>query len=226
MPLHTSNLLILLPAFNEDKMIQKVIFTINQAGYPNICVINDGSTDYTLQNAQSTGATVLTHFINRGAGAAIQTGIAYARKHLYEYVLMMDSDGQHLVEDIENLCNAMKNTEADIVVGNRFSLKNNSIPRHRIFYNFVANIFTNLFCRNRYKDTQSGFRLLNRKAIDSLELRSRGFAFCSEMLIQADQKELQVVETPIRVVYSDYSMSKGQNLFVGIKTAFDILWHK
>ena len=100
MPLHTSNLLILLPAFNEGEVIQKVIFAITEAGYPNICVINDGSTDQTLQNAQAAGVIVLTHLINRGAGAAIQTGMAYARKHHYEYVLMMDSDGRGLYDNV------------------------------------------------------------------------------------------------------------------------------
>ncbi len=224
MLLNKSNLLVLLPAFNEGKVIQKVIATLIQTGYTNVCVINDGSTDYTLKNAQLAGAIVLTHLINRGAGAAIQTGIEYAQKCNYSYVVMMDSDGQHLVEDIQNLCAVIKDTQADIVIGNRFSLKSNSIPKHRRFYNFTANVLTNLFCTKKYKDTQSGFRLLNKKALENIHLKNRGFAFCSEMLIQADQKGLQVVEVPIQVVYSDYSMSKGQNLFVGIKTALDILW--
>ncbi|MEZ4883096.1 MAG: glycosyltransferase family 2 protein [Chitinophagales bacterium] len=224
MAIEKSKILVLLPAFNEASVIRSVIQGIRNVGYPNVCVVNDGSSDDTLLNALHSGAIVLSHCINRGAGAAAQTGIAYANKHHFPFIIMMDSDGQHLVEDIEKLCFAMENTMADIVIGNRFALQSNAIPNQRIVYNSLANIFTNLFCSKKYSDTQSGFRLLNRKAIENLQLKNRGFGYCSEMLIEAEKNGLQIAETPIQVIYNEYSMSKGQNLFVGFKTAANILW--
>lgn len=218
------NTLIILPAFNEASVIEKVIATIEKAGFSKICVVNDGSTDNTAEIAKKAGAIVITHPINRGAGAATQTGLVYALRKGFAHAVLMDSDGQHLPEDIFRLQEKMSETKADIIIGNRFSTAQNKVPTHRIFYNQLANVFTNIFCKKNYPDTQSGFRLLNRKAIETISLRNRGFGFCSEMLIQAERAHLRVAFTPIQVLYTDYSMSKGQNLMQGIRTAKSILW--
>ena len=224
MQINKSDILIILPAYNEGEVIGDVISDIQKTGYRNICLVDDGSSDNTGKIAVKHGVKLLRHPINRGAGAAIQTGIEYARKKGCPYAIMMDSDGQHLAEDIENLFLKMQETNADIVIGNRFDSSDNSVPKHRIAYNKIANIFTNIFCKNHYCDTQSGFRLLNRNAIEKLNLKNRGFGFCSEMIIVSDQINLHIEETPIRVLYTKYSMNKGQNLREGVRTARSILW--
>ncbi len=218
------NLLVILPAFNEGSVIKKVLLDIQKAGFKNICVVDDGSSDNTRKEVQKTGAFVISHPINRGAGAAVQTGIAFAKKHGYNHAVLMDSDGQHLPEDINRLLDKMQSSNADIVVGNRFSFIENKVPHHRITYNRIANIFTNIFCKKNYTDTQSGFRLLNRHAIEKLQLANRGYGFCSEMLITSEHSNLQVEETPIQVLYTHYSLNKGQNFLEGIRTARSILW--
>ena len=220
----SSNILIILPAFNEGMVIKKVLFDIKKAGYKNICVVDDGSSDNTRKEAQKVGAVVISHPINRGAGAAVQTGIAFAKKSGFDYVILMDSDGQHLPEDINLLLSKMKHSNADIVVGNRFSSQRNKVPHHRVLYNRIADIFTNIFCKKNYEDSQSGFRLLNRNAIERIQLKNRGFGFCSEMLIFAEKANLRVEEAPIQVLYTKYSMNKGQNLIEGIRTARSIIW--
>jgi len=224
MSIQKSNILIILPAYNEAEVIDNVISDIRLHGYQNICLVDDGSTDRTRQLAQSLKVTVLSHPVNRGAGAAVQTGITYARNEGFQFAILIDSDGQHLPEDIENLCKKMEETDADIVIGNRFFNSENSVPKKRIAYNKIANIFTNIFCKNNYSDTQSGFRLLNRKAIELMNLRNRDFGFCSEMLISSEKLNLRIEETPIRVLYTEYSMNKGQNLREGVRTARSILW--
>ncbi len=224
MPLHKSNILIILPAYNELSVIESVILDIKKSGYKNICVIDDGSTDDTGKVAKKAGAIVLTHPVNRGAGASVQTGLLFAKKNNYKIAITMDSDGQHYIEDVEKLLYKMTVESADIVVGNRFGNKLNDIPIRRIAYNKMANALTNVFCKNNYSDTQSGLRLFNRNAIENLKLKNRGFGFCSEMLIAAEHCSLNVVETPIKVKYTDYSMSKGQNLSMGLRTARNILW--
>lgn len=226
MELSKSKILVILPAFNEATVIENVLVDIQKEGYTNICLVDDGSTDNTSEIAQKYGAHILTHPINRGAGAAVQTGISFAKNESYQYVILMDSDGQHLSEDIVSLYNKMQETDADIVIGNRFFNDENDIPKHRVTYNKIANIFTNLFCKENYADSQSGFRLLNRKSIETLNLKSKGFGFCSEMLIVSEKLNLKIEQTPIRVLYTKYSMQKGQNLRNGIRTARSILWYR
>lgn len=224
MSINKSDILIILPAYNEAEVIGKVILDIQNEGYLNICLIDDGSTDHTNEIAQECNIKILTHPLNRGAGAAIQTGIEYAKNTEFQYAILIDSDGQHLPGDIVKLYKKMQESNADIIIGNRFSATDNSVPRKRLVYNQIANIFTNIFCKNKYEDTQSGFRLLSRRAIERLELKNRGFGFCSEMIIESEKLDLQIAETPIRVLYTKYSMNKGQNLRVGVRTARSILW--
>jgi len=224
MSVNKSNILIILPAYNEAQVIENVLLDIKKQGYVNICLVDDGSVDNTGEIAQQQGVEILTHPINRGAGAAIQTGITFAKKKGYEFAILIDSDGQHLPEDIENLFKKMQESDADIVIGNRFFGSVNTVPKIRITYNKIANIITNFFCKNNYADTQSGFRLLNRNAIEKINLKNRDFGFCSEMIIEAEKLNLRIEETPIRVLYTEYSMNKGQNLREGVRTARSILW--
>ena len=224
MSFNKSNLLIVLPAYNEASVIGNVLFDIQKEGYSNICLVDDGSSDNTNKVAQKYGVKILIHPLNRGAGAATQTGIAYAKNEHFQYAILMDSDGQHVPKDIEILYARMKETGADIIIGNRFFITGNDVPKHRIAYNQIANIFTNIFCNKKYADTQSGFRLLNRKAIEMLNLKTRGFGFCSEMIIESEKLNLRIEETPIRVLYTKYSLNKGQNLREGARTARSILW--
>ncbi len=216
--------LVILPAYNEGNAITTVIGDIRGAGYENILVVNDGSADNTVKIAKKLNVRIVSHAINRGAGAATQTGIAFAKKHNWNYVLFMDADGQHDITDLETLMNAMLTKNLDIVLGNRFGKTENQIPAMRVFFNTLARVATNIFCSKKVYDTQSGYRLLNRRAIEVLDLKVDGFGYCSEMIIVAEHLGLKVDEVPIGVRYTEYSLSKGQNIFEGISTAFNFIW--
>ena len=220
-----SQLYILLPAFNEAPRIQDVIRGLISAGFSNIIVIDDGSSDNTEELARQMDILVVRHFINRGAGAAIQTGIELARQKEWSMIALMDADGQHNPEDIKQLVHTMNQSNCDLVIGSRFQNKKSDMPKTRILFNGIANLMTNLFCENHYSDSQSGLRLLNRKAIESLDLQIDGFGFCSEMLIKAERAGLKIKETPIQVQYTQYSINKGQDFHMGITTAFNFLWN-
>lgn len=215
---------LILPAYNEASVIEKVIREIEATINVHVVVVNDGSTDETVDKVRALGVSVLNHPINRGAGAACQTGISLARKLNWQYIAFMDSDGQHIPEDLLRLKKAMDETKADLVIGNRFMEPSEGIPKIRLFYNRLANLLTVAFTTGRYSDTQSGFRLLNRKAIENINLTQDDFSFCSEMIVLAEEFDLKITETPIRVRYTDYSGSKGQDLQVGVITAFNFLW--
>lgn len=215
---------VVIPAFNEGSVIADVVERVRKVGFEQILVINDGSVDDTASKARAAGAVVISHLVNRGAGAGSQTGIMYARRMNISYLVQIDADGQHFPEDIRLLAQLMDNEQADIVIGSRFMQPNKDIPLIRVLYNKLSNVFTNWFCTRWYSDTQSGFRMLNRTAIESLDLHIDGFGYCSEMIILGEKNGLTIREVPIRVAYTAYSMSKGQDLYMGINTAMNILW--
>lgn len=217
-------LTVILPAYNEAEVIGEVITEIRNAINCRIVVIDDGSTDATTVRAQEQNVTVVRHLVNRGAGAACMTGIRLARKMNWPQIAFLDADGQHVASDLLVLLACMKETGANLIIGSRFMQSENSIPRIRRFFNHVANLLTNTFCRNSYSDTQSGFRLLDRHAIESIELHQDDFSYCSEMIVQAEQLALKIEECPIYVRYTAYSMGKGQDFQVGVMTAFHFLW--
>jgi len=216
---------VLLPAYNEGPVIADVIHTLREAGIVHIVVVNDGSDDETGQVARQAGAIVVDHLVNRGAGAAVQTGIELARQENWSYLALMDADGQHVAEDLAKLMANLKEQEADLVIGSRFLASQKGMPRDRKFYNGIANFLTNLLTKKNYSDSQSGLRLLNRKAIEHLDLQVDGFGFCSEMVVLAERAGLKISETPTSVIYTEYSTSKGQDFHVGVRTAFNFLWN-
>lgn len=215
---------VVIPAFNEGTVIADVVERVRKVGFEQIVVVNDGSMDDTASKARAAGAVVISHLVNRGAGAGSQTGIMYARRMNISYLVQIDADGQHFPEDIQILAEQMETDQADIIIGSRFLRSNKDIPMIRVVYNKISNVFTNWFCTRWYSDTQSGFRMLNRNAIESLDLHIDGFGYCSEMIILGEKSGLTIREVPIRVVYTAYSMSKGQDLSMGINTAMNILW--
>lgn len=220
-----ADLHVLLPAYNEGPVIAEVIQTLHKAGIVHVIVVNDGSEDNTGLLARAAGAVVVDHLVNRGAGAAVQTGIELARRKDWPYLALMDADGQHVAEDLAKLMAALTNEEADLVIGSRFLAKQEGMPRDRKFYNGIANFLTNILTKKKYSDSQSGLRLLNRKAIERLNLQVDGFGFCSEMVVLAERAGLKVAETPTSVIYTKYSTSKGQDFHVGVNTAFNFLWN-
>lgn len=215
---------VVIPAYNEAPVVGQVVRSILKCGFARVIVVNDGSKDDTAEVARRAGAIVLSHPINRGAGAAAHTGIAYARRQGFDFLVQIDADGQHFPADIEAMAAQMAATGCDIVIGSRWLGRNTGVPATRVAYNRISNWFTNFFCRRRYTDSQSGMRLLNRPAIEKLQLHLDGFGYCSEMIVQAEQQHLQIEEVPIRVAYTEYSMSKGQDLQMGITTAMNLLW--
>ena len=216
------NILVVLPAYNEATVISEVISSVQSKGYNNVLVVDDGSSDNTSSVAISSKVKVIKLIHNCGVGAATRAAILYAKKNRVEYLLFMDADGQHYADDIGNLAKCMHETNADLVIGSRFINSKDDVPRIRKFYNRIANIITNAG-RFKVTDSQSGFRMLNRKAITSLDLQIDGYGVCTEMIWKSNVAKLKIKETPIRVRYTEYSMSKGQNLWKGISTGISLL---
>lgn len=216
------NIWIFLPAFNEATVIREVIKSLKSCGYTNIVVVDDGSTDNTHKFAQEEGAKVLRLCLNRGVGAATRAAILFAKRKNIEFMALMDADGQHYPSEIEKLTNELQKQQADIVIGSRFLEKKSKIPFSRVIYNRIANMFT-YFGKSTVTDSQSGFRLLNKVAIHHLNLELDEYGICTEMVWKANALKIKIVETPIKVQYTKYSQSKGQSLWKGIQTAYNLI---
>lgn len=200
---------IVLPAFGEENVIEKVIKDIKKEGYNNIVVVDDGSKDNTYKKAKSTGVTTIKHVINRGKGAATQTGIDAALLLDADIVVTMDSDGQHNPKEIKDMIKPILDNEADVVVGSRM-LNAKDMPISRKLMNQVANIVTFIFFGVYLKDSQSGFRAYTKEALKNAYTYMNRYEFESEMLGQI--KKQRIKEIPIQVIYTDHSYNKYKGI--------------
>lgn len=205
---------IILPAFNESQIIEKVIATlphkIKGITKLQVLVVDDGSMDSTAQIANDKkNVIVLRHIINRGLGAAIKTALQWAKKENYDIAITFDSDGQHDPGDIEKVVKPIIFKKADLVIGSRFK-KNQNLPSDRKIINWLANFITFIMFGVFSSDSQSGLRAFSKKAIELIDFKADRMEFSSEILVEAKRNNLKVVEVPIKAIYTNYSRAKGQ----------------
>lgn len=207
---------IVIPAKNEAPRLGSVLQSLQAQGYPNIIVVNDGSTDRTQEIARSYGVTVLQHIVNLGPGAATQTGIEFALEKGAKYILTIDADGQHLAEDIEPLLIEIVQSKADVVIGSRFLQSNGLIPKSRLFFNKIANLVTAFFTGVYVSDSQSGMKVFTADFAKKLDFKFNGFEFCTELFRIIHREKAILSEVPIQVIYTKETMEKGQSFSNGI----------
>jgi len=161
---NTENLLIVIPAMNEAQSIAKVISSVKKLGY-RVLVINDASQDKTVDIAKNAGAQVLDLAINLGAWNAMQTGMRYALKNHYDFVITMDADGQHEAEEINTLI------QAYIQAPNHHVISGACIARGDISRKFTWKMLRWLTA-SKIHDITSGFRLYDQQALTQLVSRN------------------------------------------------------
>jgi glycosyltransferase involved in cell wall biosynthesis len=212
---------VVIPAFSEGRVIAGVVTGV-RASFPNVIVVDDCSSDDTGALARAAGAIVLRHAINLGQGAALQTGIRFALQRGAAFVVTFDADGQHRVEDIAALCERQRETGADVVIGSRFLGSAPQIPALRRLMLRLAVVFTRLTTGMRLTDAHNGLRLLTRRAAQSIHLRQNRMAHASEFVEEIAAAHLAVVECPVTILYTEYSLHKGQRLSSAINILTDL----
>lgn len=210
-----------IPGYNEGSRISNVIRDALKF-VDQVVVVDDGSHDDTGHHARSAGATVVTHVENSGPGAATMTGIEAAKLLGADAVVTLDADEQHDPKDIPAMLSPILDGSADIAFANRFGQKN-KIPAIRRMFNFIGNLVTFLATGRWVSDSQCGFKAFGPKALQELDLRMSGFEFCTEIVRESVTHKWTFREVPIKVMYSEYTLAKGQSFASGVKTAFKIL---
>jgi glycosyltransferase involved in cell wall biosynthesis len=218
---------IVLPAYNEEKVIQDTLREIQSAGYKNIIVVDDGSHDQTCERAKEVpGIVVLRHELNRGKGAATKTGIEAAKLLGAGILVTMDSDGQHNPADIARLVEPIQKNHCDVVLGTR--LKNpKGMPWYKIIANHIGNAITWYFYGLYVSDSQSGFRAYSRHASELINTKTDRYEYDSEVIHEIYLYKLKYQEVPIEVRYTEYSMGKiqKQGFVNGLKTFYKIIFN-
>ncbi len=159
--------LVVIPAYNEEQQIEEVVASV--AALPlrlDVLVVDDGSFDATAAMARAAGAAVLSHPVNMGYGAALQTGYKYAQRNDYDFVVQLDADGQHLPRYIPELIRELQARRADLVIGSRFSgVSGYRVPRLRRLGIHLFSTLVRLFTGQHIRDVTSGFQAANRKVV-------------------------------------------------------------
>lgn len=192
----------LIPAYNEERFIGSLVLTTLEH-VDEVIVIDDGSSDRTSEIAAKAGATVITHRVNQGKAAAVNTGFTAARRLNPIAAVMLDGDGQHSADDIPVIIAPVLNGEADVVVGSRFLEVKSDIPAYRQVGQHGLTAMTNLASGVRVSDSQSGFRAFSAEALEHLSFSQGGFSIESEMQFQVREHKLRIVEAPIKVIYAE-----------------------
>jgi UDP-N-acetylglucosamine---dolichyl-phosphate N-acetylglucosaminyltransferase len=216
---------VVMPAHNEASVIGSVLANIPSeidGMTVRTIVVDDGSTDHTRQVARQQGALVVRHLTNLGVGAATVTGLRAAGEVNADVIVTMDSDGQHDPGDIVPLVRCLIADQFDVVIGSRL-LDPDGMPSTRVAANLLLNALTYVVYRKIVSDSQSGFKVFSRRALDAIDLQSAGYEVCSEIIGEIYRKNLRYKSVPIKAVYTSYSQKKGQHFLNGINLILGLL---
>lgn len=221
-------LAVIIPAYNEEKTIKEVIWGIKKYT-DNIIIVDDCSKDKTAEVARENGAAAYRLIVNREQGGAISTGLKAALLSGADIIVTLDADGQHDPADIPQLIKPIIDGKADAVIGSRF-LTRQPMPLFRRMGGIFFNLILFLLFGVRSTDSQSGMRAFNRKAAQSLETctaQTRGILQVPPMMIrEIKTQKLKLKEVPIKSIYTEYSLSKGQRLAPGLKALINLFIFK
>lgn len=193
------DVLVVIPALNEEATIERVVSEVRRAGF-RCLVVDDASSDETSKNAIDAGAHVIRLPINLGVGGALRCGFRFATKQGFSAVIQVDGDGQHNVSDIQRLLEAVNLSNADVAIGSRFlsseELAGASTIR-RLLMIALAQIVSKI-CGKRYTDTTSGFRIIRQPILGQLAQKMPSYYLGDtlEVLIAVSRAGYLVIEVP------------------------------
>lgn len=212
---HLHHIAVVIPAFNEALVIGSIV--IQTLRYvPKVIVVDDGSHDNTAVIAECAGAEVIRIGKNQGKANALMTGFTHAKESGYCTVVMLDGDGQHDPNEIPLMVIPVITGATDLVIGSRYLSESNTIPPYRMAGQWILNGFTRMASHVRITDSQSGFRVLGKKALDNLNFLSKGYNIESDMITHFAMQGIRMLEVPISVTYEVPNSHKMNPVFHGL----------
>jgi glycosyltransferase involved in cell wall biosynthesis len=217
--LEQARVFIIVAAYNEAASIGDLVRDLMEQ-YAHVVVVDDGSVDETAELATEAGACVLSHLINRGQGAALQTGITYALAHSADYIVTLDVDGQYDVKDIAQLLGPISDGTVHATLGTRASEHKPSLGmRLRSMLHAVGKLAGRLGLRPPMPAAHNGLCAFSRHAAQMIDLKLDRMTHGSEIVQQIVAGGLKLQEVPVRVRVSDYALRKGQRSSAALRVA-------
>lgn len=225
------NEVFLVRAFNEASVIKWVIENIYNAGYKNILVVNDWSSDNTKEVIKSfwDKINLVNHTINRWAWAALETWFEYLRRYGdVKYIITFDADWQHDIKDAVKFLDLFeKEKDLWVIFGSRFIEKTfSNVPFFRKITLFLWKIFTYFISWINLTDAHNWYRGLTLKTVKKIQLNIDTMAYASELIEEVRKNKVKFKEVPVNITYSDYSLAKWQKSTNAINIVLRIIWSK
>lgn len=193
-----------IPTYNNARTVADIVRrTVTVC--PDVIVVNDGSTDDTLEELKSVNCEVISYSRNRGKGYALRRGLEAARTAGFDYAVTIDSDGQHSPEEIPQLLAALGD-KPTLVVGSR-NLQADGMPAGNTFANRFSNFWFRLQTGLRLPDTQTGFRIYPLHHLPCLKLLTYRYESELELLVFSAWRGVHIVPVPVSVSYPDDRVS-------------------
>ncbi|SMG14725.1 Glycosyl transferase family 2 [Corynebacterium pollutisoli] len=215
---------LIVPCYNEATVIREVLSHARET-FPNIVAVNDGSADNSAQEIHTAGAHLVNHPVNLGQGASIQTGVEYARSQPgAQYFVTFDADGQHQVKDVVRMIARLREEPVDIIVGTRFGrprAEGDQVPWIKRVVLKTVVLLSPTTRKLGLTDAHNGLRVFNKKVADEMNIRMNGMSHASELVSMIAEQKWRVAEEPVDILYTEYSMSKGQSLINGVNILAD-----
>jgi len=193
------NIFIIIPAYNETRTIGAIVKALDQKGF-RVVVVDDGSRDNTIVEANRAGAELIVHVKNEGKGRCIREGLEYAMENDCEAAITMDGDGQHNTHDIDKFIDEYKRSGSDLVFGNRLH-NPQKMPLIRRCTNMLMSFIISLLVTERIYDSQCGYRLISRKGMEKMKLNTAKYEIESEMIMEAKRRGLKMSSVNIDSIY-------------------------
>ena len=214
---------LVVPLYNEAAVIGEVVRRA-RAVFPNVVCVDDGSSDASAQEAERAGAVVVRHPVNLGQGAALQTGFEYALAVPgMRWVVTFDADGQHQVQDVVAMLDKARAEQLDVVFGSRFLDDRTQAGTLKKLVLRAAVAYTNLTTSTKLTDAHNGLRVISRAVLSRVNITQNRMAHASELVAQIGALDVRYGESPVHVLYTDYSRSKGQSLWNAVNILVELM---
>lgn len=219
--------LFVIPAYNEEENIANVLKELKKdASFADILVVNDCSSDNTEKIVRENKVKCINNIFNMGYAMAVQTGIKYAYKDGYDYVIQFDADGQHIAKEAVKLYNHMKESNADIVIGSRYLVDTGyPCPFMRRLGTKIFEVLIKMCCKTKIADPLSGFQCLNRKVIERYSKMGAYPEFPdANLIIEMLRDGYKIVETPVKMRLREAGVSMHGGIVKPIKYMINMFY--